>query len=75
MMETMIPPQVGMRLQTLQKKKKKRKAKNKKRGQTKKKKKKRKKEKKKKNERKREKGQCYYPFTTLVLQSSTMFFI
>ena len=27
------------------------------------------------NERKREKGQCYYPFTTLVLQSSTMFFI
>ena len=37
---------------------------------------KRKKEKKReKNERKREKGQCYYPFTTLVLQSSTMFFI
>jgi hypothetical protein len=29
----------------------------------------------KKNERKREKGQCYYPFSTLVLQSSTMFFI
>ena len=28
-----------------------------------------------KNERKREKGQCYYPLTTLVLQSSTMFFI
>ena len=28
-----------------------------------------------KNERKREKGQCYYPFPTLVLQSSTMFFI
>ena len=28
-----------------------------------------------KNERKREKGQCYYPFTTLVLQSSTMIFI
>ena len=28
-----------------------------------------------KKERKREKGQCYYPFTTLVLQSSTMFFI
>ena len=37
---------------------------------------KRKKEKKKKyNERKREKGQCYYPFTTLVLQSSTMIFM
>ena len=28
-----------------------------------------------KNERKREKGQCYYPFTTLVLQSSTMIFM
>ena len=24
---------------------------------------------------KREKGQCYYPFTTLVLQSSTMIFM
>ena len=51
-METMIPPQVGMRLQTEKKEK----------GQI-------------KNERKREKGQCYYPFTTLVLQSSTMFFM
>ena len=29
----------------------------------------------KKNERNREKGQCYYPFTTLVLQSSTMIFM
>ena len=29
----------------------------------------------KKYERKREKGQCYYPFTTLVLQSSTMIFM
>ena len=28
-----------------------------------------------KTERKREKGQCYYPFTTLVLQSSTMIFM
>ena len=28
-----------------------------------------------KNERKREKGQCYYPFTTVVLQSSTMIFM
>ena len=28
-----------------------------------------------KKEKKREKGQCYYPFTKLVLQSSTMFFI
>ena len=32
-------------------------------------------EKNEKNERKREKGQWYYPYTTLVLQSSTMFFI
>ena len=29
----------------------------------------------KKCERKREKGQCYYPFTTLMLQSSTMIFM
>ena len=28
-----------------------------------------------KKERKREKGQCYFPFATLVLQSSTMIFI
>ena len=28
-----------------------------------------------KKERKREKGQCYYPFSTLVLQSSTMIFM
>ena len=62
-METMIPPQVGMRLRT---KKRKRKAKKEKA---------QKKKTKKMNERKREKWQCYYPFTTLVLQSSTMFFI
>ena len=31
--------------------------------------------KKQKNERKREKGQCYYPFSTLVLQSSTMIYM
>ena len=31
--------------------------------------------KKRKNERKIEKGQCYYPFTTLVLQSSTIILI
>ena len=57
MMETMIPPQVGMRLRTKKRghKKEERKAQ--------------------KNERKREKGQCYYPFTTLVLQSSTKIFI
>jgi hypothetical protein len=56
----MIPPQVGMRLRTKNKKNKKKRKKRKK---------------KEKNERKREKGQCYYPFSTLVLQSSTMFFI
>ena len=60
MMETMIPPQVGMRLQTKNKKRRKRGHK---------------KEKAQKNVRKREKGQCYYPFTTLVLQSSTMIFV
>ena len=48
-METVIPPQVRMRLRT-----------------------KKEKANKQKNERKREKGQCYYPFTTLVLQTSTM---
>ena len=57
-METMIPPQVGMRLRT------------KKRGH-----KKGEKCPNKKNERKREKGQCYYPFSTLVLQNSTMIFM
>ena len=58
MMETMIPPQVGMRLGMKKRgHKKKRKGPNK------------------KNERKREKGQCYYPFTTLVLRSSTMIFM
>ena len=56
-METMIPPQVGMRLQT-----KKRGHKKREKAQI-------------KNERKREKGQCYYPFTTLVLQSSTVIFM
>ena len=55
MIETMIPPQVGMRLW-------------KKRGQ-------KKRRHKKEKKRKREKGQCYYPFSTLVLQSSTMIFM
>ena len=54
MMETMIPPQVGMRLRTKKRRREKAQI---------------------KNERKREKGQCYYPFTTLVLQSSTMIFM
>ena len=58
-METMIPPQVGMRPRT--KKRKRKEAKKRKKAQI-------------KNERKREKGQCYYPFSTLVLQSSTMIF-
>ena len=61
MMETMIPPQVGMRLRT---KKKKEKRGHKKREKT-----------QIKKERKREMGECYYPFTTLVLQSSTMIFM
>ena len=58
-METMIPPQVGMRLRTKKKESKEAQIKKEKRGH--------KKEKAQKNERKREKGQCYYPFTTLVL--------
>ena len=62
MMETMIPPQVGMRLRT-KKKKRKKEAIKKRKGPN------------RKNERKREKGQCYYPFTTFMLQSSTMIFM
>ena len=65
MMETMIPPQVRMRLWMKKKRKaikKRRRPKKREKAQI-------------KNERKREKGQCYYPFSTLVLQSSTMFFI
>ena len=60
MMKATIPPQVGMRLWTLQKEKKRRKKRKKKREEKKEWKKKR--EEKKKNERKREKGQCYYIF-------------
>ena len=73
MMEAMIPSQVRMSLRTLIKIKEAKEAQIKKeakeaqikKGE----------KKKEKNERKREKGQCYYPFSTLVLQSSTMFFI
>ena len=64
-METMIPPQVGMRRQTKNKKEKKEAKKEEgpnKKG-------------KKGNERKRKKGQCYYPFSKRVLQSSTMIFM
>ena len=60
-METMIPPQVGMRLRTKKKKGHKKREGPKKQKQN--------------NERKRDKEQCYYPFTTLVLQSSTMIFM
>ena len=66
-METMIPPQVGMRLRTLLKIKEAKEAQIKKEAKD--------AHQNKKNERKREKGQCYYPFTTLVLQSSTMIFM
>ena len=72
-MEAMIPSQVGMSLRTLQKERPKKPTKNK-RGQRSPNKKKRPKMPT-KNERKREKGQCYYPFSTLVLQSSTMIFM
>ena len=65
-METMIPPQVGMRLRM--KKREKKRGHKKRDGPN-------KKNKKIKNERNREKGQCYYTFTTLVLQSSTIIFI
>ena len=76
MMETMIPPQVGMRLRTLKINKRGQRSPNKKRGQRRPPKRKEKiKNEKEKNERKREKGQCYYPFTPHVFQSSTMFFI
>ena len=80
MMETMIPPQVGMRLRTLQKEKKEKRErpKRKKRPKKKKKKKKgqmRKRERPKKGRPKKKKGQCYYPFSILVLQSSTMIFM
>ena len=61
-MGTMIPPQVGMRLRTKNKKEKKEAIK-------------KRRPKKQKKREKREKGQCYYPFTTLVLQSSTMIFM
>ena len=59
MMETMIPPQVGMRLWTMREKKRKKEKKGKKG--------KRKKEKGKEIEKrkKREKGHCYYPLPHL----------
>ena len=60
----MIPSQIGMSLRTLKNKRGQR-SPNKKIGQR----------SPLKNKRKREKGQCYYPFSTLVLQSSTMTFI
>ena len=79
MMKTMIPPQVRMRLRTLQKEKKrekKRKAKKKKKAKEKKK--QRKKREKKKNNKMREKERrdnATISFSTLVLQNSTMIFV
>ena len=61
MMDTMIPPQVGMRLRTKKKIKKEKKGERPKKGP--------------KKGKINKKGQCYYPFTTLVLQSSTMIFM
>ena len=74
-MKTMIPPQVGMRLQTLQKEKKRKK---KEKGQKEKKEAKEKKKKKKKNNKMREKERrdnATISFSTLVLQNSTMIFV
>ena len=78
-MKTMIPPQVGMRLRTLQKKekkKRKKKAKKKKKGQRKEKSEK-KKEKRKKNKmrEKERRDNATISFSTLVLQNSTMIFM
>ena len=74
MMKTMIPPQVGMRLQTLKEKKEK-----KEKGQKEKREAKEKKEEKKEKEKKmREKelrDNATISFSTLVLQSSTMIFM
>ena len=72
-MKTMIPPQVGMRLRTLQKEKKEKKEK----GQRKKEGQRKKRERKEKNKmrEKERRDNATIPFSTLVLQSSTMFFI
>jgi len=73
MMKTMIPPQVGMILRTLQKKRPK-----KREGQRKEKTEKEKKEKKRKNNKMREKERrdnATISFSTLVLQNSTMIFM
>ena len=82
-MKTMIPPQVGMRLRTLQKEKKrkakkkkeKRKAKEKKEKKGEKKKREQKRKEKKKMRKKERRDNCYYLFSTLVLQNSTMIFM
>ena len=73
MIETMVPPQVGMRLRTLQKEKKKRK----KRTAKEEKKEKEKKEKKKRNKmrEKERRDNATISFSTLVLQSSIMIFM
>ena len=71
MMKTMIPPQVGMRLRTLQRKKKEK-------GQKKERPKRRKRRKEKKEKKTREKERrdnATISFSILVLQSSTMIFM
>ena len=65
MMKTMIPPQVGMRLRTLQKKKKERPKKRRPK----------KKERKNKMREKERRDNATISFSTLVLQSSTMIFM
>ena len=72
MMKAMIPPQVGMRLRTLQKKKMRKEKKMMRKA------KKKAKEKKEKNNKMREKERrdnATISFSTLVLQSSTMIFM
>ena len=73
MMKTMIPPQVGMRLQTLQKEKKEKEKKAQKKERPKKK--KEKNEKRKKMREKERRDNATISFSTLVLQNSTMIFM
>ena len=73
MLKAMIPPQVGMRLRTLQKEKEKERKKGK--GQKRPKKKKEKNEKRKKMREKERRDNATISFSTLVLQNSTMIFM
>jgi len=82
-MKTMIPPQVGMRLRTLQKEKKRRekekgkkeKGQKEKKGQRKKREKKKRKREKNKMREKERRDNATISFSTLVLQNSTMIFM